>query len=59
MAKNNGWDNDDVSEAQAKGYFVGIKPYPSTNFILYDDSTTFIYSPGEINPNEVRVTIEN
>lgn len=59
MAKNNGWDNDDVPEAQAKGYFVGIKPYPSTNFILYDDSTTFIYSPGEINPNEVRVTIEN
>ena len=59
MAKNNGWDNDDVPEAQAKGYFVGIKPYPSTNFILYDDSTTFIYSPGEINPKEVRVTIEN
>ena len=25
-------DNDDVPEAQAKGYFVGIKPYPSTNF---------------------------
>lgn len=59
MAKNNDWDNDDLAQAQAKGYFVGIKPYPSNNFILSDDSTTFIYSPGEINPKEVRVTIEN
>lgn len=59
MAKNNDWDDDDEAQAQSKGYFVGIKPYASQNFILYDDSTTFVYSPGEINKNEVRVTIEN
>ena len=51
MAKNNDWDNDDLAQAQAKGYFVGnSNPTPSNNFILSDDSTTFIYSPGEIKP---------
>lgn len=59
MAKNYDWDDDDAAQAQSKGYFVGIKPYPSANFILHEDSATFVYSAGEISPKEVRVTIDN
>ncbi|GAB6975310.1 hypothetical protein JCM15124A_02170 [Prevotella falsenii] len=59
MAKNHDWDDDDAAQAQSKGYFVGIEPYPSANFILHEDSVTFVYSAGEINPKEVRVTIDN
>ena len=52
-------EEDDLTGLQAKGYFTGIAPYPSDNFILTDDSTVFIYTPGEINQKEVRVAIDN
>ncbi len=52
-------ENDDIVGLQTRGYFVGIPPYPAENFILTDDSTVFIYTPGEINQNEVRVSIDN
>ena len=52
-------EKDDLTGIQAKGYFTGIAPYPSDNFILTDDSTVFIYTPGEINQKEVRVAIDN
>ena len=52
-------ENDDIVGLQTIGYFVGIPPYPAENFILTDDSTVFIYTPGEINQNEVRVSIDN
>ena len=52
-------EKDDLTGLQAKGYFTGIAPYPSDNFILTDDSTVFIYTPGEINQKEVRVAIDN
>ena len=52
-------DKDDIAGLQAKGYFTGIDPYPADNFILTDDSTVFIYTPGEISQKEVRVAIDN
>jgi len=52
------FDDDDFIGLQRKGYFIGIDPYPTENFILTDDSLVFIYTPGEINQHEVRVAIE-
>lgn len=52
-------ESDDIAGLQSKGYFVGIDPYPSDNFILTDDSIVFIYNPGEINQKEVRVVVNN
>lgn len=59
IADRENLENDDITGLQAKGYFVGIDPYPTENFILTDDSTVFIYTPGEINQKEVRVAIDN
>ena len=59
MAKDNDWDDDNIEEAQRKGYFVGIAPYASPNFMLYSDSVTFVYNAGEISQKEVKVTIDN
>lgn len=58
LAEQEGLDDDDFIGLQRKGYFIGIDPYPTENFILTDDSLVFIYTPGEINQHEVRVTIE-
>ena len=52
-------EKDDFAGLQAKGYFIGIDPYPADNFILTDDSIVFIYTPGEISQKEVRVAIDN
>ena len=59
LANREDLDKDDIAGLQSKGYFVGIDPYPADNFILTDDSIVFIYTPGEINQKEVRVTIDN
>ncbi len=59
LANREDLDKDDIAGLQSKGYFVGIAPYPADNFILTDDSIVFIYTPGEINQKEVRVTIDN
>ncbi len=59
LADREDLNKDDIVGLQAKGYFTGIDPYPADNFILTDDSTVFIYNPGEISQKEVRVTIEN
>ena len=58
LAEQEGLDDDDFIGLQRKGYFIGIDPYPTENFILTDDSLVFIYTPGEINQHEVRVAIE-
>ena len=59
IAEKEDLEKDDIAGLQAKGYFIGIAPYPADNFILTDDSTVFIYSPGEISQKEVRVAIDN
>ncbi len=59
LAERLGLDDDDITGLRAKGYFVGIDAYPTDNFILTDDSLIFIYTPGEISPQEVRVAIDN
>ena len=59
IADRENLEKDDIAGLQAKGYFIGIAPYPADNFILTDDSTVFIYTPGEINQKEVRVAIDN
>lgn len=54
-------DCADLSELQEKGFFVGIEPYATENFILTDKGITFIYIPGEIAPaekGEIRVMVE-
>ena len=59
IAEKEDLEKDDIAGLQAKGYFIGIAPYPAENFILTDDSTLFIYTPGEISQKEVRVAIDN
>ena len=59
LADRENLDKDDIAGLQTKGYFTGIDPYPADNFILTDDSTVFIYTPGEISQKEVRVAIDN
>ena len=59
IAEKEDLEKDDIAGLQAKGYFIGIAPYPAENFILTDDSTVFIYTPGEISQKEVRVAIDN
>ncbi|WP_309253751.1 RsiV family protein [Prevotella brunnea] len=58
LADRLGLDEDDTKGIRKAGFFVGIDAYPSENFILHDDSVTFIYTPGEINPKEVRLTLK-
>lgn len=59
LSKREDIEDNDIERLQSKGYFVGITPYPSDNFILTDDSTVFIYTPGEISRKEVSVAVEN
>lgn len=59
LAEKEDLEKDDIAGLQAKGYFIGIAPYPADNFIITDDSTVFIYNPGEISQKEVRVAIDN
>ena len=59
IANKENLEIDDIAGLQAKGYFIGINPYPADNFILTDDSTVFIYTPGDISQKEVRVAIDN
>lgn len=59
IADRENLEKDDFARLQAKGYFIGIDPYPADNFILTDDSIVFIYTPGEISQKEVRVAIDN
>ena len=59
IADRENLEKDDIAGLQAKGYFIGIDPYPADNFILTDDSIVFIYTPGEISQKEVRVVIDN
>ena len=59
IADRENLEKDDIAGLQAKGYFIGIDPYPTDNFILTDDSIMFIYTPGEISQKEVRVAIDN
>lgn len=54
-------DCGSISNLQDKGFFVGIEPYATNNFILTDKGITFIYIPGEIAPaekGEIRVLVE-
>mgnify|MGYP001741842283 FL=1 len=59
IADRENLEKDDIAGLQTKGYFIGIDPYPTDNFILTDDSIMFIYTPGEISQKEVRVAIDN
>ena len=59
IADRENLEKDNIAGLQAKGYFIGIDPYPTDNFILTDDSIMFIYTPGEISQKEVRVAIDN
>lgn len=42
---------NDLSSLRQKGYLVGMQMYPSPNFILEDETITFIYNPSEIAPH--------
>ena len=59
LAEKEDLEKDDIAGLQARVISFGIAPYPADNFILTDDSTIFIYSPGEISQKEVRVAIDN
>lgn len=59
IADRENLEKDDIAGLQTKGYFIGIDPYPTDNFILTDDSIMFIYTPGEISQKEVRVAIDS
>lgn len=59
IADRENLEKDDIAGLQTKGYFIGIDPYLTDNFILTDDSIVFIYTPGEISQKEVRVAIDN
>ena len=39
-----------------KGYLAAMDMYPSTNFILDDETITFIYNPSEIAPRDMGPT---
>ena len=47
-----------LEDMDATTAFGGVKAYPTENFILTDDSLTFIYTPGELDSKERRITIE-
>lgn len=47
-----------IDKLKEKGYFVDIKPYLSENFILYDDSISFVYPAGTIHQNAVTITMD-
>jgi hypothetical protein len=41
----------DISDLRQKGYLVGMQMFPSENFILEDETISFIYNPSEIAPH--------
>jgi hypothetical protein len=51
-------DNPTLKDIQAKGFFENINIYPASNYIFTDDSTIFVYNPGEINSKGIRIAIE-
>ena len=53
-------DASSLKDLQEKGFFVGIEPYATDNFILGDGEITFVYVDSEIAPHEtgeVKVTL--
>ena len=46
----------DISKLRQKGYLVGVQMFPSENFILEDETITFIYNPSEIAPHTLGET---
>ena len=46
----------DISNLRQKGYLVGVQMFPSENFILEDETITFIYNPSEIAPHTLGET---
>ena len=51
-----------LDELHSKGFFVGLEPYATDNFIVGRHSVTFVYGDSEIAPHEegiVRVEIAN
>ena len=47
---------NNLTALRSKGYLVGMKMYPSSNFILGDETITFIYNPSEITPHTMGET---
>ena len=45
-----------LSSLRQKGYLVGIQMFPSENFILEDETISFIYNPSEIAPHTLGET---
>ena len=45
-----------LSGLRSKGYLVGMKMYPTSNFILDEETITFIYNPSEIAPHTMGET---
>lgn len=46
----------DLSILRQKGYLVGMQIFPTQNFILEDETITFIYNPSEIAPRTLGET---
>jgi hypothetical protein len=49
---------EDTLDVKRKGFFTGINSYATDNFILTDDSITFIYTPGEISNKQIKISLE-
>jgi len=47
---------DDLSSLREKGFLVGMDMFPTPNFILDDETITFIYNPSEIAPHTLGET---
>ena len=45
-----------ISSLRQKGYLVGMQMFPTSNFILEDETITFIYNPSEIAPHTLGET---
>ena len=45
-----------ISDLRQKGYLVRMQMFPSENFILEDETITFIYNPSEIAPHTLGET---
>lgn len=45
-----------LSSLREKGYLVGMEMFPTPNFILEDETITFIYNPSEIAPHSLGET---
>ena len=42
---------NDISDLRQQGYLAGMQMYPTSNFILGDETVTFVYNPSEIAPH--------